>query len=496
MPLPSLFTSAVALTNLQKAVDTVANNIANVNTTAFKSSRIYFNQEASNIITPAGSPAGNFAGSNPIEIGTGMKVGDVSTAFTRGPLKNTGTATDLAISGLGSAFFVVSSQTPNDAAGLTAPKFTRDGHFMIDSDENLANSSGDKVMGAMLYDNQSGRIKTLSGYSAVTYFADQEIGDIQPTTGSPNLAIPNPTISGTAGSTTPVFNASKLAELSVRGNVINSGVKVDVAVKGDLTISKDSQNRMVFKFVDANSADPDKTYTATLDTTQTIADNVVTLDMTSANKNQVQLRIRVEPGVQSLEEVFSLIDYDKDATPPASDTMVFTATDPATQSSSNITVGDADLKYITLAELKSLMSPVKIPNFFYTQDPNLELETSKYKIEPDGSMSVEGSKGEKIMLGRLLIANFINPDGLINIGDNKYDESSNSGQAAISVVGGPFDKSAPSISAVKIVSGALEQSNVNLANEFAELIGFQRSLQATSRVITTSDEILQTLINL
>jgi flagellar hook protein FlgE len=499
MPIPSLNISAVAMTTLQKAVDVVANNIANVNTTAYKSSRIYFTQESSNLISPGSSPSGTFAGTNPIEIGSGIKVGDVSTSFTQeaGPMKNTGMATDLGIAGLGSAFFVVSSQTPNNSTGITAPQFTRDGHFKLDSNKNLSNASGDKVMGAMLYDDTTGKIKSLTGYSAVTFFSDQDIGAIQPTDGV-SWPIPTPDLNNVTGPA-PVFNSSKLAEMSVRGTLVQSGTEVNDVTKGDITISSKkladkADSLMIFTFnKDAVSpATGASTFTAQIETNQAILDNVLTLNMTNDNGEVLQLRIRVQPGVVSLEEVFQNIEYD--TVSQQSDTMIFRGS--TAQGGSDLTVAEEDFQYMTVSDLRSIMSPVKIPNFFYTQDPSLEIEASSFKIQANGSVSVRGPKSEEIKLGRILIANFINPDGLLSRGDNKYEESSNSGSAAVSVVGGPFDKNAPSISKVQIVSGALEQSNVNLANEFAELIGFQRSLQASSRVITASDEILQTLINL
>ena len=492
MPIPSLFTGAGALTTQQNAINVISNNIANVNTTAFKSSRIYFVEETSNMSRPASSPTGTIAGTNPFEIGTGMKLGDISTSFTPGPLKNTGSATDLALSGSGSSFFVISSETDDEATAISAPQYTRDGHFMIDSDEHLCNANGDKVMGAMLYDNQTGRIRSLDGYSAVTYFADQEIGDMLPTNGtSSGLPVPTPTVDNKTGAV-PVFNSSQLAELSVRGNLVQSGVGLDVTLKGDLTISKDADRKLIFTFDNGNAGTAASKFRCTLNTEQQILDNVLSFGMTNSAGEIVQLRIRFEPGVTSIESVFKNIEYDSIS--ESSDTMVFEAAD--AQSGNSLTVGDKDFEYMAVPDLRKLMSPIKIPNFFYTQDPNLEIETTNFKIEANGSISAFGPLSEEIKLGRILVANFINPDGLLNKGGNKYEESSNSGIAGISVVGGPFDKNAPSISAVKIVSGALEQSNVNLANEFAELIGFQRGLQANSRVIATSDEILQTLINL
>ncbi len=74
MPIPSLFTGAGALTTQQNAINVISNNIANVNTTAFKSSRIYFVEETSNMSRPASSPTGTIAGTNPFEIGTGLSI--------------------------------------------------------------------------------------------------------------------------------------------------------------------------------------------------------------------------------------------------------------------------------------------------------------------------------------------------------------------------------------------------------------------------------------
>ena len=161
-----------------------------------------------------------------------------------------------------------------------------------------------------------------------------------------------------------------------------------------------------------------------------------------------------------------------------------------------MTVGDSDMPYLTVDQIRDLNDVIKIPNFFHVQDPLLETETIEYSIESDGTLNITGPSSERMTLGRFLVANFTNPDGLTAEGNSRYEESSNSGAAALSVIGGPFNRAAPSLRGTSIVSGALEVSNVNLAEEFAELIQQQRGLQAQSRTISTADEILQTIINL
>lgn len=493
MVIPSLFTGAGALTTQQNAINVVANNIANVNTTAYKSGKVYFEEETSNILRPASSPTNNRGGTNPQEVGTGMRISDISTNWNQGSLKGTGIATDLALVGQG--WFVISSSMKDGDTQLLNPEYTRDGHFKIDSDQNLVTADGSRVIGATLYDPLTGRVKSVGGYSNISYFMDQPVGSAYVPTngGTGNLAVPTPTATNVTGSAA-AFDATKIAELSIRGGLVDGGTSVDTSSPGDLTVSRQEDGKLRFEFDNANASTAASTFTAAIDTSAQIFDNVQTIELTNSAGATIQLRIRLEPGVTSLEDVFTNVEYDSATT--TSDTIVFGGSDTTTQAGSEITVGDADFEFLKVSDLSDLYGPIKIPNFLYSQDPSIEIETSNYTIESDGSISIIGPSSEKIKLGRLLVSNFTNPDGLENKGSNRFIVSSNSGPAAISVLGGPANTDAPSLSDVGIVSGSLESSNVNLANEFAELIGFQRGLQANSRVISVSDEILQTLINL
>jgi flagellar hook protein FlgE len=98
------------------------------------------------------------------------------------------------------------------------------------------------------------------------------------------------------------------------------------------------------------------------------------------------------------------------------------------------------------------------------------------------------SNGMKQVVGQLAIAKFINPSGLVRAGMNLYDKGLNSGEPEIGIAG--------SGSRGTVTSGYLEASNVDMAQEFTNMILAQRGFQASSRIITTSDEILQELVNL
>ena len=112
----------------------------------------------------------------------------------------------------------------------------------------------------------------------------------------------------------------------------------------------------------------------------------------------------------------------------------------------------------------------------------------QFRIGPDGSVIGVFSNGLKKTMAKVALANFNNPGGLEKIGDTCFRTTTNSGLAQVGVAG--------SGGRGELVGGALEMSNVDLAQEFTSLIVAQRGFQANSRVITSSDEMLQELVNL
>jgi flagellar hook protein FlgE len=113
---------------------------------------------------------------------------------------------------------------------------------------------------------------------------------------------------------------------------------------------------------------------------------------------------------------------------------------------------------------------------------------SSYTVSNTGQIVGVFSNGLKQTLGQLALANFNNVNGLEKIGDSMFRSTVNSGLAQVGAAG--------SAGLGLITSGALEMSNVDLAQEFTNLVIAQRGFQANSRIITTSDEILQELVNL
>jgi flagellar hook protein FlgE len=127
--------------NLQTKMDVISNNIANVNTVGFKSSRVMFQDIMSQTSAPATAPTDTVGGQNPRQIGLGVQVGSIDTVHTTGAPQSTGRALDFYLTGPG--YFIVKDGADSDL-------FTRDGVFTRDSNGEIVNSAGMKIQGNML----------------------------------------------------------------------------------------------------------------------------------------------------------------------------------------------------------------------------------------------------------------------------------------------------------------------------------------------------------
>ena len=108
-------------------------------------------------------------------------------------------------------------------------------------------------------------------------------------------------------------------------------------------------------------------------------------------------------------------------------------------------------------------------------------------IQTDGKIISSYDNGDTLCIGQIAVASFSNAAGLEKIGDNLFASTLNSGQAKVNDVTSFGDD---------MSSGVLEMSNVDLATEFTNMIVTQRGYQANSRVITTSDTMIEELLNL
>lgn len=124
------------------------------------------------------------------------------------------------------------------------------------------------------------------------------------------------------------------------------------------------------------------------------------------------------------------------------------------------------------------------------QTPYPQLQS--YEIGSDGTITGTYASGDKLAIGKIAVANVQNPEGLEKSGNSEYVQSPNSGNIEFAAAGEVTDYGQNA----KITTGALEMSNVDLAAEFTNLILAQRGFEASSKVITTSDQVLDDLMNM
>ncbi|MDO9573691.1 MAG: flagellar hook protein FlgE [Candidatus Contubernalis sp.] len=408
----SLFTAISGLTNHQTKLDVIGNNIANVNTTAFKSSSVRFQDILNQTLNGAMAPQDNRGGVNPIQVGLGMQIAAISTDYSDGSPMNTGRATDLAIEGSG--FFIV-----NDG---NQDFYTRDGSFNLDANGNLVNSSGYRVMG---------------------YGAD-EFGGIDEFMTVP-LNIP---IGYKA-------DAWATSEIIFGGNLrSNSIVGTRYAMEMNIYDSLGGLHVIEIEFTKDDPEDGDNVHNQW----SWVVSNTDSLTVPDDGNN----------GTIVFNTNGSVMD----------------------RGTGNVVFTDDGIEDINITLDFNLMSQLvgNTTALMRSQNGYPEGILNSFNIDSAGMVTGAYSNGMVGVLGQIALCRFENPEGLNKTGSNMYLPSANSGLA---MAGLPGTQGRGSIR-----SSSLEMSNVNLAFEFTEMIATSRAFQANSRVISSSDELLQEVFNL
>jgi flagellar hook protein FlgE len=431
----SMFSAISGLRAHQTWMDVIGNNIANVNTTGFKVGRVRFTDILSQLVRGASGPTETRGGINPLQIGLGAVVGAVDTIHTQGALQLTGKPSDLAIQGDG--FFVVSdgSQT----------LYTRDGAFDIGSDLRLVNpSNGFYVLGWQA--DANGNVDTAGPVGPITIPIGQQL-DAVPTT-----------------------------QITVQGNLdANQDPAADpphFVTKVTITDSLGMRHEVYITFKKSSSDTNKWDYTIT-------EDNPYTEDIDEGERNDYNISDGEVTGTLHFDENGNLIPQGASE----SDTNIPQVTiTPTTGAAKIVLTAPSGLDFSRLTQLAAPYSANAAAN----GAPAGSLTT--FTVSQSGQVLGIYSNGVTKVIGQIALALFTNPGGLMKVGGNAYQPTVNSGEPIV----GPPDSGGRG----KIASGYLEMSNVDLAQEFTSMIMAQRGFQANSRVITTSDEVLQELVNL
>lgn len=429
----ALSTGRSGLTNSGAALSVIGNNIANVGTVGFKGSRTEF---ADLISAEAGGQIG--------KIGLGARIGAVRTLFTQGAIESTGRSLDLGIEGAG--FFVL-----KDGDGEL---YTRAGNFQLQADGTVTNLIGKELLGRPLDVNgqPSGGLQgiTVAGINSQAQATTSAslTGNLQS-----NVDVkPTAFDTGAGGGAAPTFaNAFAASNFPTSVRVFDSlGAAHDVSV----FFRKTAPNSWaVYMGVDAGE--------------------------TGGTAGDLQLINSAGGGGGFGGTITFNPDGSVASTSGLSGTVQFSG---ANAQTINLDLGADDSE----DHMTQFASPSGINKV--SQDGFGAGGLASLTVDAGGVLSATFDNGQTRNLFRLAIAHFNAPEGLAPAGNQLYRETIDSGPAAIGDAGSQGNGT--------IVSSALEQSNVQIAQEFIDLISTQRSFQASARVITASDTLLGDLINI
>ncbi|MGH7214584.1 MAG: flagellar hook protein FlgE [Tepidisphaeraceae bacterium] len=551
----TLFTGLSGLDVNQTRLNVVGNNIANVNTVAFKSSRAIFKPQFY-VTDSAGTPSStSFGGTNPSQRGLGAVVATIEKDFSPGSIEPTGKTTDLAVDGDG--FFVVQG---------AEQKFTRDGSFNLNSSNELVTSAGDFVQGFGVDENGNVLPGTLQNIQV-------PLGTLTTAKATENVTlVGNLNADGEIPSGASVWNTQALEQISdglpasgatALTNLTDAGGATMFSLNDVITIAgtrggrdlPDASfvvgtdvtdvNSLLTRINEAMGIDTTITPTPTPAPGATItAGGLIMITGNTGTENALSFTgaaFTVDNGTAPFtftedptsnptgESVHtSFVGYDSLGTPLVVDLTVVLESKADTgntwrfyaqsgdDTDTDLVLGTGTLTFDNEGKLTATTgdtitidrtdtgatTPLNIAMDFSTmtsltsRDSELVMKQqdgspigtlNAFSIGADGTITGSFTNGLTQTLGQVAMATFANPLGLTDIGGNMYSTGANSG---VPVVSSPLTLGAGSIRA-----GALELSNVDLSEEFINMIISSTGFSASSRVITTSDQLITELLN-
>lgn len=428
----SLFSGVSGLKSHQTKMDVIGNNISNVSTYGYKSQRTTFKDTFYQTMRGSAEESINFGGTNPSQIGYGASVNTIDVLHTNGGYVPTGRPMDVFIDGEG---YLIS----HDKSG--SESYTRVGVLNFDGNGNLVDGNGSYIV----------------GYPIARY--------TQPTAGHATGEI--------------ILNETpaKASKVKVNGMNISFGDDNGAFFNGFkvMTVSDPAAVGVEAEIDIANK----------LITVTTSTANIDTADLETALRD-VSSHVVAGSGVFPATINDDLITVTADAGTTSISTGV-------TSTKSN---GGENIKTAPVLDKSNGVQMIKKPGTLvdidddgnYDTENSDVMELTSISIGPDGVISGQDTNGIIIELGQIVLANVPNPEALTLQGNSYYKALSNTGEIE-------YTEPGEGTSAM-LVSGGLENSNVDLANELTDMIMTQRGFQANSRIITVGDEMLQEIVNL
>lgn len=542
MPLlNSLFSGVSGLRNHQSMMDVISNNIANVNTIGYKGSRVTFSDTFNRIIRYGSNPTETTGGVNTFQVGLGMRINTIDRTWNQGTFEGTGVTTDLALQGPGlfilqsnderfytraGAFIfdadgrLVSTQNGAIVQGKVANKeglippgnyledivvdpnmrlpavatsrvswggnlksaspLTRSENYLQTGNINSSIAIGDSVTDSnTVYDENGNKYTFTVTYTKTadnTYTMEYRLTD------SNNNVVVGPT------SQTVVFDGTTGQLLTVNGQppaVIQiQNAQLGINFNFNMTgITQNNSTTTIASTVDSNRQPTIVTGSVTIFDSLGNS-HILTIKYTKVADNSWRWSASVPESSGTLSGNAGSISFNPDgsinAIIPNPPVLTFTPTGGASAQNIILNFGEG-FNGITQTSANSVVSAL-------SQDGSASASLSNLSIDKYGYIVGVFTNGQSRHLAQIMIATFPNLNGLISVGENLYTVSANTGDP---LIGEPGESTGTTIQ-----SGALEQSNVDLSEEFTRMIVSQRGFQASARVVTVSDTLLQEITNL
>ncbi|WP_279019200.1 flagellar hook protein FlgE [Mobiluncus mulieris] len=471
--LRSMFTGISGLSVHQTMLDVTSNNIANVNTTGFKSASTRFEDTFSQLVKSGAAPRLNERGGmNPAQVGLGVKLQSITNNFTGGAAQNTGRNLDTMINGDG--FFVLKKTNGTQV-------YTRNGSFGLDAQGQVVAADGSFVQGWKA--NTEGKVNASGQPKNITLPLTQSIPAAYTSKIIFGGNMPADQIMADPDKGMKDENAKQFTQVrrvfDDKGNphdILMMFTRTNMAKGGGV----DGGSTWAMHLFDA------ATYEALPEGKKSKA----LIEIKDGDDAEISLKgetNKIKGIAIKFDKQGQVVDPDKKL-----EKLNFKINGYKLNDAGDDVVKDdkiTDAKHLTTMDLSKLTGFGGLNNFAVDQaNGNAAGTLTGFGVEADGTIRGTFSNGDSRALAKIATAAFSNPLGLEKAGASYFVESGNSGQAQIGEPG--------SGSRGKMTGGAIEMSNVDLAAEFTNLILSQRGFQANTRVITTSDEILQELVSM
>ncbi|WP_010093418.1 flagellar hook-basal body complex protein [Ornithinibacillus scapharcae] len=443
--LRSMYSGISGMKNFQTKLDVIGNNIANVNTSGFKKGRVTFQDMMSQMTSGAQAPTATRGGVNPAQVGLGSQLGSIDNIHTQGFRQTTNNPLDFALEGDG--MFIVRDGD--------STYYTRAGNFYLDEDGAIVNPQGYYLQGFQ---------------------------------GSPVLESTSITAQDSTGQNIEIENDLTTGEIIVRYN--------DGASK-EVRLAPDAANKVI-TFNDGGGQPVEVNLTNSPQTVITVGTGATAEVITFEDLDSSTFKV---PGYapnlsfQLNDDGTFTFGNGANSVTSTAGSQNLTFTDGAT--TFNVTFDGTTLSIANGGNTTTLEFGGSTGMGFAGPLGKLTIpdDAQSFSVQSNGVVNYVDVNGDTQVAGQIALASFSNPAGLEKAGSNLFLNSTNAGLLTDGN-GAPIYVSPETNGAASIVAGALEMSNVDLSEEFTEMITAQRGFQANTRIITTSDEILQELVNL